>query len=484
MRLRSSVVIVAFLLLMKPLAGDDCAVLEDDANEGAGAPQFQLPQFQQQMTPVILPAVSPFIEPVRALKDPRSERVEPGVRWGDLYRQSALFVGIEHGFRLATEEGTRGAKGPLMQGYVNSVRNLHGWNDGDPFLVNYIGHPMQGAAAGYIWLQNDPEYRYSEFGRDRRYWKGRLRGAAFSWAYSTQFEIGPISEASIGLIQSRYPQQGFVDHVITPAAGLGWTIAEDAIDRHVILPLENRIANPYVRLLLRGWLNPSRSFANILAGKVPWYRYTRPGLLHQGVYDDVPMPSELEPPDQGIAPFEFTVLSKHQTYLGAGSPSSCLGGGASTAFRVSSEWQIVAEVSGCGVRGLDRPGLTGDSLTYAIGPRWTPTPDRRLRPYLQVLLGGNKLTQDEPRSDVPEAVEKKRKKAYDYTDREEYTRQHESNSLALSAATGLDLKLSPALAFRLASLEYTKTWSPPMSGYDYSRTLQFSLGVTLRMGTW
>lgn len=28
--------------------------------------------------------------------------------------------------------------------------------DGDGWLVNYVGHPGHGAAAGFIWAQNDP----------------------------------------------------------------------------------------------------------------------------------------------------------------------------------------------------------------------------------------------------------------------------------------------------------------------------------------
>lgn len=94
--------------------------------------------------------------------------------------------------------------------------------DGDLFYVNYVGHPIQGSASGFIWVQNDGKYRKAEFGNNSVYWKSRMRATAFSWAYSTQFEIGPISEASIGKIQSRYPQQSWVDHVATPVIGLAW----------------------------------------------------------------------------------------------------------------------------------------------------------------------------------------------------------------------------------------------------------------------
>lgn len=58
--------------------------------------------------------------------------------------------------------------------------------------------------------------------------------------YSTWFEIGPVSEVSLGNIQSRRPQQGFVDHVVTPMPGAGWLVAEDFLDEKLILPFERR----------------------------------------------------------------------------------------------------------------------------------------------------------------------------------------------------------------------------------------------------
>jgi len=140
---------------------------------------------------------------------------ETGIDWRHLAEGSLAFLTLEHAFRYATEYGTRDAfHTAFWPGYFDSVQNLHGWADGDPFLVNYIGHPMQGAVAGFMWQHNDRAYRDVVFGENSRYWKEKLRGAAFSYLYSVQFEIGPISEASIGHIQAQFPQQGFVDQVI------------------------------------------------------------------------------------------------------------------------------------------------------------------------------------------------------------------------------------------------------------------------------
>src|SRR5947209_2324480 len=78
-----------------------------------------------------------------------------GVDWTDLGRGSLRFLGIMHGFRLLTEPGTRAGGFGLGTGFSQSVANLHGWADGDPFYVNYVGHPMQGAVSGRLWLMND-----------------------------------------------------------------------------------------------------------------------------------------------------------------------------------------------------------------------------------------------------------------------------------------------------------------------------------------
>src|SRR5689334_6746847 len=192
-----------------------------------------------------------------------------GVDWTVLTGGSLRFLGIMHGFRLLTEPGTRAGGFGLGSGYTDSVSNLHGWADGDPFYVNFVGHPMQGAVSGRLWSMNDRRYRRAEFGSSATYWKGKLRAAAFAWAFSEQFEIGPLSEASIGHIQKDYPQQGFVDHVVTPTVGLSWMIAEDALDRYLVKRIEARTRNGFARIMARTFMNPARSFANVMDWRVP-----------------------------------------------------------------------------------------------------------------------------------------------------------------------------------------------------------------------
>ena len=89
-----------------------------------------------------------------------------------------------------------------------------------------------------------------------------------------------------------------------------------------------------------------------------------------------------------VAPLEFAP----NAYMFAAPSGTCAGGGATAALRVSAERQIVLDVNGCKMTGLE-PNLTGDSFSYMAGPRWTPAGSSRFVPYFQVLLGGNKLSQ-------------------------------------------------------------------------------------------
>jgi hypothetical protein len=229
---------------------------------------------------VVLLLLLVFPAPVPAQTPDENPEPRPAFQWGPALRQANIFLGIEHLFRLGTERGTRtGLKGPFLRDYGRSIRSIGGWGDGDPFLVNYVGHPMGGAVAGFIAIQNDPGYRRVQFGRSRHYWTSRLRAMAFAAAYSEQFEIGPLSEATIGNIQMMPQSNGIVDHVITPTAGMGWIVAEDALDKYVVRRFERWNSNPVARILVRGFLNPSRSFSNMLRGKYPWYRDDRGGVV-------------------------------------------------------------------------------------------------------------------------------------------------------------------------------------------------------------
>jgi hypothetical protein len=183
---------------------------------------------------------------------------------------------IEHAWRVAFQEKTRAELGgKFWLDYHRSVRMPQQWGDTDAGWVNYLGHPIHGAAAGYIWLDHDPSAPY-EISMSRRYWTSRARAMAFSAVYSLQFEIGPLSEASIGNVGMRSETTGWVDHVITPVGALSLIVVEDALDHYVVKWTEERIKNRWARMLIRLAANPGRTLSNSASGRPPWHRDGRP----------------------------------------------------------------------------------------------------------------------------------------------------------------------------------------------------------------
>jgi hypothetical protein len=417
---------------------------------------------------------------------------ETGIDWRRLATSSITLLSIQNAFRCATEDGTREAfSNPFFPGYINAAASLHGWADGDPFIVNYVAHPMQGAVTSFMWQHNDRAYRDVVFGENTRYWKARLRGMAFAYLYSVQFEIGPMSEASIGQIQTLYPAYGFVDHVVTPIIGTGWAIAEDVIDKYIIRAIEARYSNPWVRLAFRTGLNPSRAMSNVMNYERPWHRDNRPGVFKPYPEADA-MKAMVEQqtrkipvnPPPGVAPFEFTFSSAGTVYVGAGAKGSCIGGGGSAAFRLAAEWQLLLNVDGCKLQDLPN-NFTGDSLSYMIGPRWTPTTSGRWSPHAQILVGGTKLTQEELFPDERAAVIAEiAPKKLGNPQHQLYTKDWETSGFAISMGTGVDYKLNNALALRVANLDYTHSWNNELNGTNYENGLKFTAGLVLRMGTW
>lgn len=224
----------------------------------------------------------------------REQSQNPRFHWKPALVQSAQFLVVMHAFRLATEEFTRQELGgPFWSDYFDSVRGYGGWSDGDTFIVNYVGHQLEGSVAGFIYVQNDDRSRALQFGKSGEYWKSRLKATAWAAAFSLQFEFGPVSEASIGNVgRLARPDggsyMGNVDIIMTPVIGFASMVAEDALDRYTIPAIERRTGNRVVRALVRGFLNPGRSFANVMRGKLPWHRDNRPlrGSAQPGMASD------------------------------------------------------------------------------------------------------------------------------------------------------------------------------------------------------
>ena len=413
------------------------------------------------------------------------------VQWKRLYKGSLRFLGLMHLYRVTTEQGTReGLHGPFFQGYADSLGAMHGWSDGDPFYVNYLGHPMQGAVSSYMFSMNDPKFRPVQFGWNRWYWKKVLRGAAYAFAFSEQFEIGPVSEATIGNIQAKYPAYGFVDHVITPVMGTAWVVTEDVLDRYIVRPIERRTSMTWLRILARLSLNPSRAMANMMNMRVPWRRDDRPTI-----YWDFKAEEELlknggarlpesfgSPRDYPI--FEFTVQPHFNWFNGPASIATpCVGGGAVGRLNFRRNWTFVTDIGGCRLQGLGKY-RTGDSLTYMFGPEWNGRRYGRFLPRLRFLIGGNKVTQMET---DPEKVQHLIDLGLDWR-RNEYhfyfSRDTDKNAFAFLAGGGFDIVLNDIVSFQVANIDYLRTWLGEFEGRNYTHGLRLTVGLTLRVGTW
>jgi len=191
------------------------------------------------------------------------------------FADSLKLLMIEHGTRVAFQAKTRHELGgPFWSDYQRSVKMPRQWEDTDAWVVNYIGHPIHGAAAGYIWLDHESSAP-ADISLSRRYWASRGRATAWAAAYSLQFELGPLSEASIGNVGMRPETTGWVDHVVTPVGAFGWIVAEDALDRFLVTWVERHTRNRVLRASLRLALNPGRALSNSTAGRAPWYREGR-----------------------------------------------------------------------------------------------------------------------------------------------------------------------------------------------------------------
>ncbi len=243
------------------------------------------------------------LSPVLSSYDPNaaSNSAPEGFHWWPALEQSFRFLVFEHAFRIASDPFLRYLlwHKPFWLDYGISTQHFYfnHWGDGDDFLVNYIGHPLQGAVTGNIEIVNDPKGRSLTFGRSKAYWMSRLRAMAWSAVYSAQFEAGPmLSEAAIGNeggyfyrkgcdpnITCEHPGKGpitnntgWVDFVVTPLIGTGWIVLEDSIETEIV----DKLADGDDRLrwkLLRAGLSPGHVMANFMGGRVPWYRYRLDG---------------------------------------------------------------------------------------------------------------------------------------------------------------------------------------------------------------
>lgn len=214
-----------------------------------------------------------------------------------------------------------------------------------------------------------PHDRALAISKSRDYWNSRFR--AFLWAtvYSTAWEISPIGEA--GIFNSggyTYPirctggagspdcerptatytnNTGWVDFIITPVVGTLWMVGEDTLDRYITDPLVKRHPGSFGYLVLRSGANPSRSLANMLRGRYPWYRdYEHPTEFQSHVISRFQSAVAAVPEERADLHLHYSGLSVRINKPGCyGCRNYTDGVGAELGVRVRRYLDIVTDVS-------------------------------------------------------------------------------------------------------------------------------------------
>lgn len=192
-----------------------------------------------------------------------------GIQYSSLITHELTWLILRNVLRLTDEDTRERLDGPFVEEWFHSVGTLwtqYRFTDNGKFLTNFVAHPGMGSTAAFIFRLSDPVSLNAKFGRNSEYYRAKKRQFVFSLIDTILFEIGPISESSIGNIR-----QGWMDLVLTPTLGIAWSIGEDALRHYVLEPMYLKGKNNWANFLSI-FLNPSRSFANVMAFRKPWSR--------------------------------------------------------------------------------------------------------------------------------------------------------------------------------------------------------------------
>jgi hypothetical protein len=207
-------------------------------------------------------AVEPAAGNASAAQSPVDHH-DRGINWRPVLSESLLFLTAQHLARFTEQKTATRLGGPFVNDWFDSVRSLNRFSDGGKITTNWVAHPMMGSVAAHILGQNDPEYLENKVGSGDAYWRAKGKQFLFATVYSVQFEIGPLSESSLGNIH-----QAGIDFVLTSSLGTVLSVGEDLAAQHVLRPM--RATHPKWANTLTVLLNPTRAFANIMAFKRPW----------------------------------------------------------------------------------------------------------------------------------------------------------------------------------------------------------------------
>jgi hypothetical protein len=134
---------------------------------------------------------------------------------------------------------------------------------------------------------------------------------------------------------------------------------------------------------------------------------------------------------------------------------------------------------------LDLPAnVSSDSLQYLAGLQWKARPEARWKPHVQLLIGGNKTTRERIDPEMEMIVIARTDGTGQTVPYEQFAVRTEANGLALAAGAGIDLKITNALSWRVAGVEYFRTFSRELENVRSQEGLRASMGFVLTMGTW
>jgi hypothetical protein len=208
------------------------------------------------------------------------------VKWLPILWEAFESTAYENLGNIAFDSETRHdlANNPYWSTYFKCVHQFRyrQWRDDDNFMVDYVGHGLQGGIVASSFEQHDPKGRGLIYVNNGNYWRSRLKAMAWITVYEVQWKIGPASEASIGnsglntyftpRVHGRSTNEtGFQDFVDTPIVGFWWNVGEDALDRFLMPHIWSHTHNRLV-LSAASLLTPCKGAANLLRYKPMYYR--------------------------------------------------------------------------------------------------------------------------------------------------------------------------------------------------------------------
>jgi opacity protein-like surface antigen len=164
---------------------------------------------------------------------------------------------------------------------------------------------------------------------------------------------------------------------------------------------------------------------------------------------------------------------------------SCNGGGATAVWNVNRWAGLVADIGGCKMMSAGY-NVSGDSTNYLFGPRIAFRNEGRVTPYLQALVGGDKLTTEtiypDKKPSGPEHVIANSDAADSLHSL--YTSHAETNNFSWQVGGGLDYRVTAAIGLKLAEADYLHIGARDFNDASFHNNFRFSTGLVLRFGTW